>query len=398
MTPPARDPGPVGATAYLYPWDVVGDPAAAERTARLGVGTVALAAAYHSVRAATPRHPDHRVVSARHAALYVPIRPDRWRGSPLVPPSGAEWSGGTDSFGAARDALRGHGLAVDAWTVLTHSSVLGTAHPDLAVRNAFGDRYAYALCPTSAVVREYAVRVVREVLDLGRPDGLVVEACGPLGFGHQSMHEKTDGADWSPVDQALLSVCFCAACRRELAWSGTDPGDAAAAVRDAVGTGAASPDEALGGAGGPLLAVRSAAVTALRDEVATTARAAGVGRLSFFASADPWSTGPSAAVLGPGADADAYLAGCWGPAVEGAAAVRALRAATRPPKGAAGPGPRVGAYVTVLPPHPADPEQLGGHWAALRAAGADDLHIYHAGLASTARLDAAAAALAALSP
>ncbi|WP_329374330.1 hypothetical protein [Streptomyces sp. NBC_01483] len=46
----------VTATAYLYPWDVVGDPAAAERVAALGVDSAALAAAYHSVRTATPFH------------------------------------------------------------------------------------------------------------------------------------------------------------------------------------------------------------------------------------------------------------------------------------------------------------------------------------------------------
>ena len=63
------------ATAYLYPWDVLGDPDAAPRIAGLGVDRVALAAAHHAVRAATPRHAARRVVDARHAALYVPVRP-----------------------------------------------------------------------------------------------------------------------------------------------------------------------------------------------------------------------------------------------------------------------------------------------------------------------------------
>ena len=63
-------------TAYLDPWDVVGDPSAAERIAALGVDAVALAAAYPSVRAATPCHPAHRVVDApRRPRLPGPPRP-----------------------------------------------------------------------------------------------------------------------------------------------------------------------------------------------------------------------------------------------------------------------------------------------------------------------------------
>jgi hypothetical protein len=52
------------AGTYVYPWDVVGDPAAAERIAALGVGHATVAAFYHATRALTPRHPGHRVVVA----------------------------------------------------------------------------------------------------------------------------------------------------------------------------------------------------------------------------------------------------------------------------------------------------------------------------------------------
>lgn len=43
------------ASAFVYPWDVVGDPGAAERIAGLGVRQATLASAYHSTRALTPR-------------------------------------------------------------------------------------------------------------------------------------------------------------------------------------------------------------------------------------------------------------------------------------------------------------------------------------------------------
>jgi len=75
---------------------------------------------------------------------------------------------------------------------------------------------------------------------------------------------------------------------------------------------------------------------------------------------------------------DAILVPAWnaGPPTNGAiAAARAL----------APPSVSVAAYVTVLPP--ADPGTVGAHTDALLAAGADELHLYHLGLATQTRLD-----------
>ncbi|MGW4106151.1 hypothetical protein ACWEGV_24300, partial [Streptomyces sp. NPDC004976] len=60
------------ASAFVYPWDVNGDPEAPARIAALGTAQVTLASAYHSTRALTPRHPRHRVVTAEHAAVLYP--------------------------------------------------------------------------------------------------------------------------------------------------------------------------------------------------------------------------------------------------------------------------------------------------------------------------------------
>ncbi len=59
--------------AYAYPWDVAGDPRAAERLAALGLHEVTLAAVYHATRAVTPRHPHRRFVTAERTAAYVPL-------------------------------------------------------------------------------------------------------------------------------------------------------------------------------------------------------------------------------------------------------------------------------------------------------------------------------------
>ncbi|NUT70987.1 hypothetical protein [Pseudarthrobacter sp. C4D7] len=382
-------------TGYLYPWDVLGDSAAVAWITGSGVDRVALAAAYHSVRAGTPRHPSRRVVDARSAALYVPAG-NAFAGRPLVPVSAEAWTGTDNSFGTAASALRAANVPVDAWTVLTHSSAAGGNNPGLCVRNAFGEVYRYALCPSHPSVREYAAGIVAQVLAHGRPDGLILEAVGPLGFSHQNRHEKTEGAEYSPFVQALLSLCFCAACSDSYEARGLSATVYQDRVRAAV---VRSEDPELTAATAadshdflPLLEVRWEAAAALLDQCLAAIDASGsCPRLSLHASPDPWSTGPFLPVealrrsrlWGQRGDATAVVP-CWGSPREGALTVEAMTAA----------GLRTGAYVLALPPKTPDGGGLAKEWAALHAAGADELHVYHLGLASTRRLSAISQAVA----
>ena len=130
------------ASAFVYPWDVNGDPAAPARIAGLGVEQVTLAAAYHSTRALTPRHPRHRIVTAEHAAVLYPPD-DRGEGRQLRPYAAGDWAPG-DASGEAAAALAEAGLEVHTWVVLAHNSRLGAEHPDTSVVNAYGDRYPWA--------------------------------------------------------------------------------------------------------------------------------------------------------------------------------------------------------------------------------------------------------------
>ena len=180
--------------AYLYPWDVDGDPAAADRIAGLGLTGVTLAAAYHAVRAVTPFHPQHRIVT-RDAAVYYRPDPARWDGRGLRPGAAGAAAGEQDpagSFERATAALRAAGLSVTAWVVLTHNSRLA-ASGEHAVRNAFGDVYPWALCAGSAAVGEYAAALAAEAAALPGVDAIELEACGWYGFEHGSAHDKTGG-------------------------------------------------------------------------------------------------------------------------------------------------------------------------------------------------------------
>ncbi|GAA0924073.1 hypothetical protein GCM10009554_02570 [Kribbella koreensis] len=369
------------ASVYAYPWDVNGDPAAPDLLASLGASSVVLAAAYHSVRAATPRHPRHRVVEAS-SALYVPVRPEAW--GALMPLGGAGWAR-EDAFNRAAAQLS---LPVKAWVVLTHNSAVGRLDPAVCVRNAFGDVYDYALCPSSDDVLAYAHVLVGEVARLTGVEAMVLEACGPLGFSHQSTHEKTAGADWSAVDQALLSICFCSACAASYVLAGLEVERLASLVRAGVGV-ASSVDDALGPEAKVVLEVRRRAVRDLRDAVVAEARASGVREISLHASVAAWDTGPAAVVDSVADGIDSYIAPAWELTDAGSRRVSELRRLGCD---------RVGAYVTALPPVPPDAEVLAAHWQSLLAAGATDLHIYHAGLASDRRLAAVRTALASLRP
>jgi hypothetical protein len=345
-------------TGHAYPWDVLGDPAFPDRA----TPAVTLAATYHSTRAATPMHPQHQIVDARYAALYRPIRDEAWKGQRLRPPA-PDWMAEPDPFGVAAAILRSAGRRVNAWIVLTHNTRLGLAHPDVTVRNCFGEPYPYALCPAHAEVRDHAATLAAEAVRDVEVDGISLEACGQMGVGHLGHHEKTEGA-WTPRAGTLLSICCCGACRAAWAAEGLEPDEVTAVLRESVLNPAASPSGDLLAA---LLAVRHRHTDMLRAQVL-----AGLPRVpvTLHAHPDPWVTGPSPG-LTPTAedDVDALLVPSWSTTEATAELVR--QAATT--------GLPVDAYVTVLAP--TDPDALIAHVHRLKAAGAARFSLYHLGLA-----------------
>ncbi|MFD0573385.1 hypothetical protein ACFQ0T_34325 [Kitasatospora gansuensis] len=137
----------VTVSAHAFPWDVLGDPAFADRVTSAGLDAVTLAVSYHSTRAATPQHPHRRLVDARYAALYRPVRPEVWAGRRLAPLA-PDWLAEPDPAGSAIALLAAAGIPVNAWVVLAHNSRIGLLAPELTVINCYGERYPYALCPS----------------------------------------------------------------------------------------------------------------------------------------------------------------------------------------------------------------------------------------------------------
>lgn len=373
----------VHSSVCAYPWDLLNDETAVARFAALGADRVMLAAAYHGVRAATPQHASHRLFDAPTSALYIPVRDAAWRGRRLRPASAYTWMGKEDSFDTARAALAKADLAVGAWAVLTHDDAPAPEQTaDLRVRNAFGDTFAYALCPASTEVLDYCTTLVTEIAATGVED-LMVEAVGQLGIEHFGLHEKTSGADWSPIDSALLSICFCRACTAALGAIGVDPRGAAIAVREAVGSRAASVEEAIGEYAEPILRSRRAATTTLLNEVVRAARDAGATRISAHAGLDVWSTS-SFASLERGAEVlDAVVLSERTLETLSTETISELRARH---------APAVAAYVSALAP--VVPGELSRRWKGYADLGVDELVVYHGGLLSESRAASVAAAIA----
>src|SRR5690349_5892277 len=93
------------AWANLYPWDADGDPPTPDRIAGRGVAVATLAAAYHAVRAVTPFHPGHRIVTS-DAAAYYRAEPSRWRGTALQHRGGYRFPVNLSGDGGRSAALR----------------------------------------------------------------------------------------------------------------------------------------------------------------------------------------------------------------------------------------------------------------------------------------------------
>ncbi|MFE6942358.1 hypothetical protein [Streptomyces chartreusis] len=385
------------ASAFVYPWDVNGDPGAPGRIAALGVRQVTLASAYHSTRALTPRHPRHRIVTAEHAAVLYPVD-GRWEGRTLRPYPAGDWAPG-DAFGEAAAALTEAGLQVHTWVVLAHNSRMGADHPDTCVVNAYGDRYPWAPCIAQPATRAYLVDLAAEAAVRPGARGTELESLGWYGLQHLHAHDKTAGVTLGDAGHYLMALCFCPVCKEGYGAQGLDAGELAASVRDALEPlWQGAPDD--GGWAGveKLLGVRTAAATrAWRDGTARTLQEAAVRAVRDAAPdgfqvllhADPVThhVGANAGV-DPAhilSVADGVVVPCaGGPALLTPFAEQGRADAV------------LAANLGVVSGMGGSPGTLAEDAARARELGATQIRLYHAGLASDGDLDAVREGLAAL--
>lgn len=381
------------ASAFVYPWDVDGDPWAPGRIASLGVAQVTLAAAYHSTRALTPRHPRHRIVTAEHAAVLYPPG-GFWADRDLRPHPAGDWAPG-DAFGAAASALASAGLEVHSWVVLAHNSRLGAEHPDTSVVNAYGDRYPWAPCIAQPHVRAYLTALAAEAAVRPGAAGTELESLGWYGLAHLHAHDKTGGVRLGEAGQYLMSLCFCPACAKGY---GLDAEKLAAGVRAALepvwrGAEDGGWEYVERGLGAETAAATRAwrewVARTLQEEAIAAVRAAAPEGFRVLLHADPVSYHCGA---NAGVDPAHILSRADGvvvPCVDGThrLAPFAEHAEERTV---------LAANLTVVSGMGGNPSALAEDAARARDEGANELRLYHAGLASDADLAAVREGLAGL--
>ncbi|WP_043680862.1 hypothetical protein [Streptomyces xylophagus] len=383
------------ASAFVYPWDVNGDPEAGTRIAELGVQQATLASAYHSTRALTPRHPRHRIVTAEHAAVLYP--PDaRWEGRELRPYPAGDWAPG-DAYGEAAAALADAGLEVHTWVVLAHNSRLGAEHPDTSVVNAYGDRYPWAPCVAQPATRGYLVDLAAEAAVRPGAQGTELESLGWYGLTHLHAHDKTAGIGLGDAGQYLMALCFCPTCRQGYGEQGVDAEELASAVRTAlepVWRGAPS-DGGWAGVGKLLGEANATATRAWRDDRARTLQETAVAAVRAAA--------PEGFQVLLHADPESYHCGA-NAGVDPAHILTVADGVVVPCTGGAGlltpfaeqgrDGAVLAANFTVVSGMGGRPGALAADAERARSLGATELRLYHAGLASEGDLTEVRSALA----
>lgn len=218
---------------WAYPWSLAerGFDEALGELDRLGIDRINVAALSHSVRTLDPRD-GIRLQHYPGGCFFDPGQRSA-DGSSIDPPTN-EVPGMADPLAETIDAAAAYDIGVNAWTVCLHNSRVAAEHPSNRPVDAFGNDLHHGLCPSNDAVRRYLVDVVERLAeyDVERID---LESIGyPTalhGHGDRYGHLK-NFAVTSDAAVALLSQCFCEACRESAAAFGVDLQPAAELIRD----------------------------------------------------------------------------------------------------------------------------------------------------------------------
>lgn len=192
---------------YTYAWDIAetGVAAALDEFRALGLDTVTIAGSYHAGKFLRPHGKSGKVYFPEDGTVYFNADPARYGAIKPV----------ANSLLKKQDVLReltdAGSMQVNVWLVLLHNTLLGMAHPDAVVRNAFGDPYYYNLCPSAPAARAYAVGLAKDVTESYQVSGLSLEAPGFTPYAHGYHHEFALNRPNRWLD-GKLGLCFCEHC------------------------------------------------------------------------------------------------------------------------------------------------------------------------------------------
>jgi hypothetical protein len=214
---------------YAYPWNLAdeGVSAVIGSVRGLGIDTITVAGSYHAGKFLQPHGRQGKVYFPDDGTVY--FRADGSRYGEIKPI--------LSSLVRERDVLSelasNPEVATNVWMVLLHNSRLGALHPLSTVRNAFGDRYVYSLCPSAPEARQYAIALCKDVADNYAVSGITIETPGFLPYAHGYHHEfaMVPPNTWL---NARLGLCFCDHCAESAGAAGIDALALQASVRTDV--------------------------------------------------------------------------------------------------------------------------------------------------------------------
>lgn len=224
----------VQAGVYAYPWDLLdeGVETALERIAGLGLEAVNVAATYHSGKFLSPRSRRRRIYFPEGGVVYFKPSEGRFKDLPIQPVV-SELVNVADLLDSLVQPCKKLNLQLISWVVGTHNTRLGLRHPTFTARNAYGDSYIYALCPSHEAVREYVKAIVEDLVDQYAVDAIEVESIGYMGFYH-GYHHEFYSVSLGLYEQCLLALCFCSGCERLGREAGLDVARLKSEVRAAI--------------------------------------------------------------------------------------------------------------------------------------------------------------------
>lgn len=216
---------------YCYAWDLAEDGvgAVANDFRALGINTITLAGSYHAGKFLRPHGSGGKVYFPEDGTAYFKTDPSAYG---TIKPVENSLVANSDILD---ECCKQDGIGVNSWMVLMHNSLLGQAHPESCVANAFGDRYIYNLCPSAPEVREYAVSLCTDLTNRYGVDGITLETPGFLPFEHGYHHEFALLRQNVWLNN-LLGMCFCPHCTQGAVAAGIDAEGLGRRVREAVET------------------------------------------------------------------------------------------------------------------------------------------------------------------
>jgi len=216
---------------FLHTWDLAdsGIDAVMGEMADAGLNTMCFAGTYHSGWFIHPQSKTRRTFMTEGSVCYFRPQASLYKSTPLKPLVSAICRK-KDWLAEAGKKLDRYGLRLVSWTIGTHNTRLGLAHPLLTQQNVYGDRIPHALCPANENVRAYLTAICRDLATSYPMWAIQLESFGWMSICHGHHHER-DLVGLSPLELELLSLCVCNACTRRATKAGVDVGATAAAVR-----------------------------------------------------------------------------------------------------------------------------------------------------------------------